>query len=46
MYTKLKTSIEKLEQTHAIYYQLNCDNCGGVYIGQTKKSFKDQTKRA
>lgn len=39
---KLKPTVDKLDKCGV--YQLNCQDCGAIYIGQTKRSIKTRYK--
>ena len=41
LYTKLKSKTPTLDSTH-IVYEITCNNCPAVYIGQTKQHLKDR----
>lgn len=43
IYTKLKDKTEKKKQTHVIY-KINCEQCPGTYIGQTKQYLENRLK--
>lgn len=43
LYTKLKDTTPTLQQTH-IVYQIPCNNCNKVYIGQTQQHLSDRIK--
>lgn len=43
LYTKLKDSIPIKKQTH-IVYKIPCNDCQGVYIGQTQQHLEERIK--
>lgn len=44
LYTHLKAKTEVGNKTHTVY-QINCNNCAGNYIGQSKQYLKTRIKR-
>lgn len=43
MFSKLKDKVPPLKQSH-IVYQIPCNNCNGVYIGQTSQNLYERLK--
>lgn len=43
LYNNLKTPIEKEKNTHVVY-KVNCNDCEGTYIGQTKQYLENRMK--
>lgn len=43
LYNNLKTPIEKEKNTHVVY-KVNCNDCEGTYIGQTKQYLGNRMK--
>lgn len=43
LYSKLKSPTPLTETSHVVY-KINCNNCEGVYIGQTEQKLKDRLK--